>query len=192
MNKDIFKKVSNHSSSALEIRDLTPDEKKRLYALMQRNGSSASFAYDRFFKEGFAWWELVGIDNIKKNFLRHHAADLLGPDRDGDKGYAYALSLDDEPGSFYRAILQVRGLADKFKRYMHYLGMLSEATIIRRFREDDWRIYERRGIRSIIDEYCDGEKEDGGSEAGGEAAQAAREERYGVGHQPRMAAARVL
>lgn len=161
MNSRIFDKVLQ-MKSPLSVDDLSPDEKKLLYALMVSNGATKGFTYDRFFQKGFLQWELDGVDTIKRDFLKAHEREMLESGADDDaKGYAFALSLDDSKGGFYRAIGQVKGLRSRFKDYMRERGMQSDMTIINRFTSDDWKPYERRGIRDIIEEYIrdHGEKE---------------------------------
>ena len=68
ISKDIFTKITE-PQGVLAVSDLTPDEKKLLYAEMQRLGSSDNFAYKRFFQDGFALWEIDGILALKAAFL---------------------------------------------------------------------------------------------------------------------------
>ena len=60
----------------LECNDLTPSQKKVLFAVMAKYGALQYFAYDRFFKEGFHEWELKGINQIKRDFIDAHRAEL--------------------------------------------------------------------------------------------------------------------
>lgn len=158
MKTSIFYKILQ-TKRPLGVNDLSPDEKKSLFALMVRNGASAGFAYDRFFQKGFQVWELDGINTIKCGFLKDHEQELLeSVDEDGTKGYAYALSLDDSKGGFWRAIGQVPGLISEFKNIMHEKGMMSDVTIIKRFNADDWKQYELIGVRQIISDFVKEQK----------------------------------
>lgn len=148
----ILKRISPLSAS-----DLTPIEKRDLNHLMIENGATAGFTYDRFFQKGFAQWEIEGIENIKRDFLKLHEKDLLEAGAgDGNKGYAFAL--DKSKGGFWRAISQADGMRQIFKEYMRERGMNADATIIKRFTNDDWKRYELRGIDSIIKEFVDNEQ----------------------------------
>lgn len=153
MKKDIFSKVIEQKS-VLAVNDLSPEEKRSLSALMIKYGATAGFTYDRFFQTGFARWELDGITKIKADFLKLHEREMLESGGDDGKGYAFALSLDDSKGGFWRAIGQTKGLITQFKDYMRERGMMSPTTVIKRFSDDDWKRYELRGVDSIIREFC--------------------------------------
>lgn len=49
----------------LQSSDVSVIDKEKLYSLMEKYGASRGFTYDRFFKEGFRLWELVGVDFVK-------------------------------------------------------------------------------------------------------------------------------
>lgn len=158
MKMSVFDKILQ-TKSPLGVNDLSPDEKKALFALMVQYGASNGFAYDRFFQKGFQPWELDGIDAIKSDFLKAHEKEMMeSEDADGTKGYAFALSLDNSDGGFWRAIGQVPGLITAFKNIMHEKGMMSDVTIIKRFNADDWKPYERCGVRKIISDYVQAQK----------------------------------
>lgn len=172
MKADIFNNLLK-TGTALSANDMAADDKKNLFAYMVKNGSSAAFAYDRFFREGFALWELRGIDDIKQEFLNDYRLELLtgepvDPQPDGsevtcdngDRGYAAVLAIaGDEPGGFYRAISHVRGLANRLKERMAQMGMC-ETTTWRRFQSDNWKDYERAGIRNVISGFISEYTED--------------------------------
>lgn len=147
----VFDKI--RQGNTLIASDLTAEEKRRLADLMVRYGATGGYTYDRFFVKGFKPWELQGVDVLEEEFIKAHGAELMGEDEDGDKGYAFALTLDKKPGSFYTAIQKVRGLRGMFFDFMSDRGMLSRTTILKRFTVDDWKEYERRGVNSIIDEF---------------------------------------
>lgn len=154
MRTEVFSKIIS-GKGHLSVDDLSPDEKKRLSALMSDFGATAGFTYDRFFQKGFRRWELEGIRKIKSDFLKQHEKEMLeSVDDDGDKGYAFALSLDNSKGGFYKAIGEVKGLRSRFLETMKDKGMGSPNTIISRFSEDNWKPYEEQGIENIINQYC--------------------------------------
>jgi len=136
--------------------DLTPNQKKHLWVVMQRHDATQGFSYDRFFKEGFKEWELRGIDRIKKDFLQLHEKELwTTPEEDGTIGYAGVLAfIDDNEHCFYDLIGRV-GLKMVFTAYMGELGMGSN-TVLERFgkaQEEDFKDYERIGILAVIEEF---------------------------------------
>lgn len=130
----ILEKIARPKSH-LRKDDLTPAQKKSLWGVMLRHQASQGFSYDRFFKEGFREWELLGIDNIKAQFLREHNVDLGGE-------------------VFYEAIGRAR-LKLAFQSRMREFGM-SCLTVLTRFgkkREADFKEYERVGIHKIVAEF---------------------------------------
>lgn len=139
----MFEKIYN-PKTVLSPDDLSATEKKRLYDLLMSYGASLSFAYERFFKEGFEQWELTGIDTIKLEFLDSHNLSINSS----------------EPGAFYELLGNHRGLKAELRDRMQSLGMKSELTIIRRFTADNWRPYELRGIKAIIEEFCNAKEEE--------------------------------
>ncbi len=140
----------------LNCDELTPNQKKHLWEVMMRHGASQGFAYDRFFKEGFSEWELRGVEKIKKDFLKEHERELwTEPDVEGVVGYSAILAfLDEGNDNFYNIIGRAR-LKLVFVNYMAELGMGAN-TVLRRFgkeEEQDFKDYERIGIRAVIAEF---------------------------------------
>ena len=68
MTKEIFKKILI-PQGILAVSDMSADEKKELYQVMQKFGSSENFAYKRFFQDGFVQWEIDGISALKIAFI---------------------------------------------------------------------------------------------------------------------------
>ena len=146
MNKRNFEKIER--GGHLIVSDLTPDEKKRLYSTVGAYGLSEGTAYNRFFMKGFDPWELEGVDAIKKKF-----ASTI---ENGE----IAASLQGVGAGFYQALPEHSGLRMRLVGFMSEKGMIHRATIKNRFDADDWQEWERRGIRAIIDELCDGEEKE--------------------------------
>ena len=69
MNREKIHTMLSTPGQLLAPADLTADEKKRLYALFTAMGASDAFAYTRFFRDGFAEWELQGIWQCKIDYL---------------------------------------------------------------------------------------------------------------------------
>lgn len=162
MNKDIFN-ILLIPHKHFKSNDLTADQKKLLYSIMMKHGASYSFGYDRFFKEGFEKWEMLGINTIKKNFLQLHDKEIANAipedSSDNDRGYAAVLELNaDTKGGFWKTLSQVYALKSVFREYMFKLGMLSGVTIMKRFKNDDWKEWELIGINKIIEEFIHDEE----------------------------------
>lgn len=148
MTKKILK-ILSQSKKNLCSQDLTPVQKQRLFELMVSYGTTQGFAYDRIFKEGFDDWELIGIDNIKRDFLKEHDAEL------GDYERILALAAD-EKGKFYSILEQTKGLKTKLKDKMFGMGM-SLVTCQTRFAVDNWKPWERVGFLHILNQFIEAE-----------------------------------
>lgn len=135
--------------SHLNCDDLTPNQKKLLWEIMKRHGASQGFAYDRFFKEGFQLWELLGVDAIKRKFLTEQLADLF-PENNAPVGFIDTICKND--GEFYRTLGRVFGLKKVFTDHMGTLGMGSN-SVLNKFSSDDWKDYERVGVLAVVDEF---------------------------------------
>ena len=133
MNIEVLTKAMKPKGIFLSS-DLSIDEKKTLYGLMQMYGASTALAYDRFFKEGFDEWELEGIDTIVQTFCK-------------DNGIPYQI---DKP---LFDMIDVRlGLKEPLYHQMEAMGMCRN-TVRKRFSQNDWKQWERMGIKKILYEY---------------------------------------
>ena len=130
----------------LDAKDLTADEKKDLYALMMRYGATEALAYNRFFDKGFDEWELRGINQCKADFIRDNL--------DGVEDTHIRALLCQTDNGFYSALPLLSGLRGKLLEHMAPLGMETRVTVAKRFEDDDWKEWERVGIRHIIREFC--------------------------------------
>ena len=133
MNIKVITKVMTPKGIFLSS-DLTIDEKKVLYGLMQMYGAGQALAYDRFFKEGFDEWELQGIDAIVQDFCR-------------ENGITYQSDK-----SLFEMIDGQVGLKEPLYQKMEPMGMCRN-TVRKRFTQNDWKPWERMGIKKIMDEY---------------------------------------
>lgn len=136
--------------------DISVEEKKKLADYMEKRGLTTSTFYLRFFKNGFAPWEIMGIDECKRQFLLiPEVSELLlnykdESDEDGDKGYLYVLAQSDSPGVFYSSLKKAnRGLCLRFFDFMNERGM-SMGTVIKRFTFESWRRWEKDGIHDSL------------------------------------------
>lgn len=139
----------------LSPKDLTPDEKKDLYALFEAHGMTRSTCYLRFFDKGFDEWEISGISNIIDIFL-HTSSCVSWSDytnKDGSQGYAAVLALahDNDDGRFYDIVTNLK-IGNKLVELMAKKGMKSQTTVRTRFKANDWKPWERKGIRRILEE----------------------------------------
>lgn len=161
MSKEIVKKITK-LCTPLHTDDLSSEDKKALYAVLEKKGFTLATFYLRFFQKGFSEWEIEGIDECKHQFLllpdvAQKLLDYVDADNpekvEGEKGYLYTLAQSDEPGVFYSCLKRVNaGMCNKFIAYMSERGM-SAATVIKRFTIDKWKPWEREGIRHILHSY---------------------------------------
>ena len=181
MNKIILSKITE-PQGVLAVSDLTPDEKKTLYAMMQKLGSSENFAYKRFFQDGFSTWEIEGIFPLKAaylNWLRTEEKIFLEvrcvgdsfvdgddnvamyrhfyriPPKVGESETFEEFSFDiNEPGDFWRFLGDI-GYRQRFGNFMADRGMRSYHTVMKRFSDDDWREWEKTGIRQVTELFIE-------------------------------------
>lgn len=161
MTKEIVKKITK-SHTPLQTDDMTVEDKKSLYAALEKKGFTLATFYLRFFQKGFSEWEIEGIDECKRQFLllpnvAQQLLDYVDEDDpqslEGDKGYLYILAQSDEPGVFYSCLKRVNaGMCNKLIAYMNERGM-SAATVIKRFTSDNWKPWEKEGIRNLLNSY---------------------------------------
>ena len=141
----------------LDVKDLSPEEKRGLFSLLCLRGASEGFAYDRFFKEGFAQWELLGVDHVKREFMAEHLPLLLTIPQENIhtlQKEAVREAIIETAGGFWALINQVFGLQSQFVTRMAELGM-GRSTVLNRFAADDWKIFQRQGILRVWDDYCE-------------------------------------
>lgn len=141
MERHIFSKLESQGGH-LEAKDLTADEKRGLYALMGKYGLPMSTTYNRFFDKGFDSWELMGVNQCKADFT----------DSIEDAGLRDALYNTDN--GFYSALPEGSGYRMRLVNLMAKCGMVHRATVEKRFDADDWKEWERRGVRAVINEFC--------------------------------------
>lgn len=181
MTKENFSKILM-PQGILAVSDLTPDEKKLLYAEMQKLGSSENFAYKRFFQDGFAQWEIDGILAMKAAFLNWLRTEekiflevrcvgeriISGEDNVAVYRYFYRIppkagegekfeerTFDiNEPGDFWRFLGDIF-YRQKFGDFMNSYGMKSYNTVLKRFSEDDWKEWEKMGIRQVTELFSE-------------------------------------
>lgn len=154
MTKENLEKITTPLQS-LDVKDISVEEKKSLSDFMQTKGFSVATFYLRFFKNGFSVWEIIGINECKKQFLAmSEVAELLlsyvGDEVQGDKVYLYTLAKSEKAGVFYDCLKRANtGLCKKFFDFMNERGM-STGTVIKRFTTDNWKEWEANGIKDCL------------------------------------------
>ena len=172
MTKNFIKKITT-PNGILSVNDLTADEKKSLYSEIKKLGSSENFAYKRLFKEGFAEWEITGVIALKVSFIewlqtkekiyievrevgnctwRHFYR--VPPRADENQKYEeYQFDIN-QVGDFWRFLGDI-GYRKRFGDFMAQMGMRSYNTVMKRFAADDWREWERCGIRQVMEQFTE-------------------------------------
>lgn len=154
MTKNIWKKIWD--GGVLSATDLTPEDKKRLYALFEGYGMPKSTCYNRFFDKGFCQWEIMGVSHIRDVFLASEKSDTddTPEGAEGSRGYGAALALSPnyDDSKFYELVTQLK-MGKRLCDYMAELGMFSQMTVRTRFKADDWKAWELKGVKAIIDEF---------------------------------------
>lgn len=161
MTKEIVEKITK-SYTPLQKDDMSVEDKKSLYVTLAKKGFTLATFYLRFFQKGFSEWEIEGIDECKRQFLLltdvsqsllEYVDDENPQMVNGDKGYLYILAQSNDPGIFYSCLKRVNaGMCNKFIAYMNERGM-SAATVIKRFTTDNWKPWEKEGIRNLLNSY---------------------------------------
>lgn len=155
MTKEKFKKIK--SNGTFFVDDLTPEEKRDVYAVMEKYGMPQSTAYFRFFRVGFDPWEISGVYKLQREFLLSVFADIdgTGNDEEGTRGYGYVLTLDKnyDDTKFFDICNRLK-IGNKLCDFIARRGMKSPVTTRKRFSSADWQPWEVIGLDAIIDEIC--------------------------------------
>lgn len=154
MTKNIWKKILD--GGILSATDITPEEKKQLYTLFEGYGMPKSTCYNRFFDKGFCKWEIMGVSHIQDVFLVREKinTDDIPEGEEGSRGYGAVLALSSEydNSKFYELVTNLK-IGKRLCDYMAELGMSSQMTVRTRFKANDWKPWELKGIEAIIDEF---------------------------------------
>lgn len=119
------------------VPELLPEEKSAIYAAFEAQGLTKGTVYNRVFRSGegsgFDEWELRGILNVVRDFEVANGLPVTGE--------------ADLPGFYDR-------LQDKSKTFWPYMQALGLGTnsIIYRFKNWNFKPWELKGIRAIIDD----------------------------------------
>lgn len=154
MTKHFFNKI--YSGGVLSVSDLTADEKKAFYAKMAEYGMPMSTARARFFEKGFSQWEILGITQLRDSFLEMEKSgtDNISEGEEGSRGYGAVLSLSPgyDDSKFYELVTSLK-MGKRLCDRMAELGMSSQMTVRTRFKANDWKPWELKGVKAIIDEF---------------------------------------
>lgn len=154
MTKNIWKKIMD--GGILSVTDISPEEKKQLYALFEGYGLPQSTCYNRFFDKGFCKWEIMGVSHIRDAFLvlEKINTDNLQEGEEGSRGYGAVLSLSTgyNDSKFYELVTNLK-MGKRLCDCMSELGMSSQMTVRTRFKANDWKPWELKGVKAIIDEF---------------------------------------
>lgn len=152
MTKQIFEKIL--SGGVLLPNDLTADEKKVLNAVMAKYGMPQSTSYVRFFDKGFSQWEILGVSTLCKEFLLTSVCTSDGEtEEEGSRGYGLVISMssDYDDSQFYDIVTRMK-MGKMLCQFMADRGMASQTTVRNRFKDNDWKPWELKGVKAIIDE----------------------------------------
>jgi hypothetical protein len=139
-------KVQHFSSD-----EIKPKTKTKIFYALRPYGLTKSTFYLRLFDKGFSPWEIYGIRHIKNTFIDAHRTEL----RRANGG---SIQFRDNNGDFFR-LLRNAELITVFKDYMLELGM-SPNTTTARFSIDNWKPWEKRGLKDIITRFLERYDED--------------------------------
>lgn len=153
MTKNVWKKIWD--GGTLSATDLTSEEKKQLYVLFEGYGMPKSTCYNRFFDKGFCKWEIMGVSHIMDVFLEREKVntDDMPEGEEGSRGYGAVLALSPgyDSGKFYELVTNLK-MGKRLCDHMAELGMSSQMTVRTRFKANDWKPWELKGVKAIIDE----------------------------------------
>lgn len=138
LKKGFFDRVFTPCTT-LDSKTLLDTERSMLFAIMAQHGFNISTFRNRLFYIGFKQWMITGVDALKDGFAKLHP-ELEAWRKDKRSFMALIEDLKIPKGEFYN--------------YMCDAGMTSQITVKRRFKDEDWQNWEKRGIKSILTEYC--------------------------------------
>lgn len=95
---------------------------------------------NRLFHIGFDDWMLIGIDQLKDEFAREHPN--LAEWRESDKSYMQLVREHRVPRM-------------QFYNYLRRRGFKSHKVALRRFESEDWKRWEREGVKRMLADFCD-------------------------------------
>ena len=108
---------------------------------------SKSTVYMRFFVWGFYLWEIYGVSQIISDFVVSVIKDI-----DDKDAVDQLLKVSKNPDSTFFKILTDLGMGVRLCDFMSERGMKSQTTVRKRFRTWNWKPWEMKGIKVILEE----------------------------------------
>lgn len=137
MEKSYFIKVLNGRGCSTSS-DFTVEEKKKLFTFFSGHGMTKSTAYNRFFRDGFKPWEVMGVEKCIQAYCEENS-----------------IPVPDDVRTFF----QTCGRKESFKLFMDRHGM-SRPTVSKRFSEWSFKEWELEGVEKLLDRLLAEEVED--------------------------------
>lgn len=130
MQKRKFENLINSRGSSTSA-DFQVEEKERIFSVMENYGMSRGTAYNRFFRDGFRPWEVIGVSNLIYGYIKEKEL---------------SAELNNDLPRFYELLEK----KSEFKEYANTLGM-GVNTALTRFSGWTFKEWEIVGIKAIID-----------------------------------------
>lgn len=132
MKKEMFENLINGRGCATSSL-FSAEDKEIIYSIMEKNGMCRSTAYNRFFRDGFKKWELLGATNAIRQFV-------------------HLKQLDNGVLNNVRTFFPNLENKSEFKAYMNDFGM-GINSVATHFTEWSFKKWEEVGVRQIIERY---------------------------------------
>ncbi|MDD3037952.1 hypothetical protein [Bacteroides sp.] len=132
MKKEMFENLINGRGCATSSL-FSAEDKELIYSIMEKNGMCRSTAYNRFFRDGFKEWELLGATKAIYQFVHMKQMDTSVL----DNVKTFFLSLENK---------------SEFKSFMNNLGM-GINSVVSHFTDWSFKKWEEVGVRQIIERY---------------------------------------
>lgn len=132
MKKEMFENLINSRGCATSSL-FSAEDKELIYSIMEKNGMCRSTAYNRFFRDGFKEWELLGVNKAIYQFA--HQKQM-------------GSSVLNNPKTFFPNL----GNKSDFKSFMNSLGM-GLNSVSSHFTDWSFKKWEEAGVRQIIERY---------------------------------------
>lgn len=141
MKKDFFDAVFSPGGT-LVSGEFVGGQRERFFAAMESQYDlNPRMLYNRIFKIGFEAWMLMGVDSVKDEFARL---------------YSILEDWREEREQSFMELIEEKDIPKMaFYKFIKELGISSTRVIYRRFTDEDWKDWERIGIKQILTEYCD-------------------------------------
>lgn len=140
LKANIFQPI--YEGKLIDGDDLVKEQREAFFQKMESFEMPRSTTFGRFFKKGFAQWEIEGVDAVKRKFVEAYSLNFP-PD----------YNFLEDKRNFYEILLAFEIPLSDFYDYMKQKGMKSSVTIKCRFALESWKAWEKMGIRKILTDY---------------------------------------